>query len=80
MTIYNGKLDRFGYELNVFCKTKKDCVDELMLEYVRVFKQREDGDPMEDIAYDRGSELTYYEQAKEDICIYEYELNKVEWE
>lgn len=80
MTIYNGRLDRFGYELNVFCKTEDECIEKLMAEYVRAYKRVNDDDPTEEIAYDRGSELTYYEEAKEDICIYEYELGKVEWE
>lgn len=80
MIIYEGTLDRFGYELKVLCKTEEECINKLLKEYVTAFKRENDGvDPRKEIAYDRHSDLTYYEEAKEDIIISEYEIGKVDW-
>ena len=80
MIIYEGTLDRFGYDLKVICNTEKECIDKLLKEYVRAYKQRNGGEnPRKEIAYDRHSDKTYYEEAKEDIIISEYEIGKVEW-
>ena len=79
--IYKGVLDRFGYDLTVIAYTEEECKEQLMKEYVRVYKRdNPDSDPKKDIAYDRYSERTYYNQALEDICVCKYELGKVEWE
>ena len=79
--IYKGVLDRFGYDLTVIAFTEEECKEKLMEEYVSAFKVREpECNPKEDIAYDRYSERTYYDQALEDIEISEYELGKVEWQ
>ena len=80
MKMYLGTLDRFGYSLECLCKTEKECEEKLLAEYEDAFRKRNDGDdPREEIAYDRHSELTYYDEAKEDIVIRDYEIGKVEW-
>ena len=79
MKLYEGTLGRFGYDLTVVCKTERECEHELLKEYVKAYKRENGTSPSEDIAYDRGSDLTYYELAKEDICIRDFELGKVEW-
>lgn len=77
--IYMATLDRFGYELTVIAKTEKEAIDALMEEYVRAYKVRNGYDPREDIAYEYGGDRSYYEVAKGDIGIYDFELGKVEW-
>lgn len=79
--IYKGVLDRFGYDLTVIAYTEEECKEQLMKEYLEVYKRENpDSNPKEDIAYDRYSDRTYYEQALEDMSIGKYELGKVEWE
>ena len=80
MKMYMGTLYRFGYDLQCLCKTKEECKEKLMKEYERVFRlQNNDEDPREDIAYEYYSDLSYYDNAKEDIEIREYEIGKVGW-
>lgn len=80
--IYMATLDRFGYDLTVIAKTKKEAEDALMEEYINAYKVRNGSDPREDMyedMYEYGGDRSYYEVAKGDIGIYDFELGKVEW-
>ena len=70
-------LYRFGYSLEVAGESEKEVVDLLMKEYVRAYKDWNDGaDPRkEETPYGD----TYYNNAKEDIEVHFATFGKVEW-
>ena len=74
--VYVGTLYRYGYDLTVVDDSPEKVEKALMDEYEKHF---EDGDPKEEIAYDRYSDLTYYEEARQSIEISEFKFGKVEW-
>jgi hypothetical protein len=77
--MFLATLYRFGYDMTVLAETPKECEQLLLDKYEEIYKSLNDDNPREEIAYDRHSELTYYEEAREDILIRELEIGKVEW-
>lgn len=76
-SVWFGELDRFGYVLQVVGRTEKEARDALIAEYVRVYKDINNGsDPRKDEWYDGES---YYDNAIEDMNITEMAFGKVEW-
>lgn len=76
-SVWLGELYRFGYTLQVVGRTEEEVRDALMREYVRTYKQINDGaDPKEDEWYDGES---YYDEAVECIELTEMTFGKVEW-
>ena len=75
--VYLGTLYRFGYNLQVVAKSEKEVKDLLMAEYLKTYFEWNDGeDPREEESI---YGTTLYEEAEEDIEVYECELGKVEW-
>lgn len=79
--IYVASLYRFGYELTVAAKKKKDAVDALMMEYEKTFAAMNPGTDCRteesDRPYDDGK--TFYDSAMESIEISTMTLGVVEW-
>ena len=80
--MYEGMLDRFGSYMTVLAETEEECKRLLMEAYVEEYKRTEGcyGDPRKEIAYDRGSDKTYYDEALDSIEISEYEVGKVRFD
>ena len=69
-------LERFGYELTTIAETKDAAVKAMMKEYSRAYKQINGTTPGKDY-FEEG--VTYYQQAKEDICFSEIQEGMVVW-
>lgn len=81
--VYMASFYKFGYDLTVAGHTKREAIESLMAEYVKTYKLQNDGnDPREDEKYWNpldGKSISYYDDAKEDIEVREFEFGKVEW-
>ena len=72
-------LNRFGYTLTVIEKTRQKAIDALMAEYEKAFININGFNPKDEIN-DRGyTDLSFYDEARNDIEIMKLTSGKVEW-
>ena len=78
--VYLGELDRFGYTLTCVGTTKKSVVNTIMEEYCTTYKHWNNGEDPKKEKGPYGDGKSCYASAKEDICVWDLELDKtVEW-
>lgn len=75
--VYMATLYRFGYELTVAAETEEKARQSLIDEYIKTYKDWNDGEDPADDTTDYGN--TFLENAIEDIEVTEYAMGKVEW-
>lgn len=77
-SVWIGELYKFGYNLTVVGETEKEVKDALMSAYEKTYRDlNNDADPRKDKHERYG--VSYYDNALEDICVYEMLFGKVEW-
>lgn len=87
MGVWFCEIERFGYTLQVIGRTKEEAKEAIIKEYVRAYKQQNDGaDPQQ--AYllkQSGSEeydsidAEYFETFLDELYIEKREFGKVKW-
>ena len=80
-SVWVGELDRFGYTLTVVGRTEEETREALMNAYEKTYRDlNNDIDPREDFKEGySGEEISYYDNAKEDVCVWEMAFGRVEW-
>lgn len=79
-SVWYGELDRFGYVLKVIGRTEEEVREALSKEYIKAYEDINGCDPREDLTYYHDDEQTYYDNAMEDINVWEATFGKVEWD
>lgn len=74
-----AELDRFGYLLTTIAETEEQAVKAIMEEYERAFISQNGYSPREELADHGNTDVSFYENAKEDIYTTEYESGIVRW-
>ena len=73
MKIYHAELYRFGGSIIALDESEEKAIKKVMTEYTRRYKDRNGTSPKRDKKYD---DLSYYDDAKEDIEIMELDTEK----
>lgn len=74
-----AELDRFGYTLSVIADTEEKAVNALMTEYEKAYENINGTSPHDEICDYVGGDVTFYDNAKEDIVITGYTKGVVTW-
>ena len=78
--VYVTELERFGYTLKAVGRTAKESEDAVIAEYIRTFKDLNNGEDPAEVCYDGYfSTRSYLEVAKEELYTEKVEFGKVWW-
>lgn len=78
--VYVTELERFGYVLQAVGRTAKEAEDAVIAEYIRAFKDLNNGDDPAEVCDDEFfSTRSYLEFARDELYTEKVEFGKVVW-